>query len=173
MDHESRHHHHAATRAGLQAGFTVIEFVVVMAITAILTAIAGPSLADLLAAQRVKTTAFDFYAALALARSEAIKRNTVVDIAPRNGDFANGWNIRVGGTVLSSRLGLNPVAISVPAGVTLAYDQDGRLTSSGRYEARLTVPGNVNVATRCVIVDPAGRPAIRIDANRDGNCFNG
>jgi len=173
MSHDTKHHNHAAMRVGSQAGFTAIELVIAMAIAAILVAVAGPSLADLLAAQRVKTTTFDFYAALALARSEAIKRNTVVNIAPRNGDFANGWDIRVGGVVLSSRLGLSPVAISVPVGVTLAYDQDGRLTSSGRYDVRLMATGNANVATRCVTVDPAGRPSIRIDANRDGNCFNG
>lgn len=171
--HESKHRYHGASRVGLRHGFTAIELVVAMAIAAVLVAIAGPSLVDLIAVQRVKTATFDFYAALALARSEAIKRNTIVDIAPRNGDFANGWDIRVGGTVLSSRLGLGPVSVGVPPLVPLAYDQDGRLTSSGRYEARLTASGNVNVATRCVIVDPAGRTSIRIDANRDGNCFNG
>ena len=173
MVQESRHRYHGATRVALRRGFTVIEFMVALAITAILVAIAGPSFADLIAAQRVKTAAFDFFAALSLARSEAIKRNTIVDIAPRNGNFADGWDIRVGGTVLSSRLGLGPVVVGVPAGVTLAYDQDGRLTSAGRYDALLTVSGHVNVATRCVTVDPAGRPSIRIDANRDGNCFNG
>ena len=173
MYHELGHSYHRAAGVDLQLGFTVIEFMIAIAIAAILVAIAGPSLADLIAAQRVKTATFEFYAVLALARSEAIKRNTVVNIAPRNGDFANGWDVRVGSTVLSSRLGLRPVAFSVPVGVTLAYDQDGRLTSSGGYEVRLAVSGNVNVATRCVIVDPAGRPSIRIDANRDGNCFNG
>ena len=173
MYQQSKHRYCGATRVGLRRGFTAIELVVAMAIAAILVAMAGPSFVDLIAAQRVKTATFDFYAALALARSEAIKRNMVVNISPRNGDFADGWDIRVGGTVLNSRLGLARVAISVPAGVTLAYDQDGRLTSSGRYEVRLTPLGNVNVATRCVIVDPAGRPSIRIDANRDGNCFNG
>jgi len=40
-------------------------------------------------------------------------------------------------------------------------------------DVRLMASGNVNVATRCVIVDPAGCPSIRIDANRDGNRFNG
>jgi len=173
MYQQSKHRYCGATRVGLRRGFTAIELVVAMAIAAILVAMAGPSFVDLISAQRVKTATFDFFAALALARSEAIKRNAVVDITPRNGDFADGWDIRVAGTVLSSRLGLRPVAISVPAGITLAYDQDGRLTSAGRYDARLTASGNMNVATRCVIVDPAGRPSIRIDANRDGNCFNG
>jgi len=172
MHHESRQCYRGAARVGPPRGFTLIEFMVAVTIAAILVAIAGPSFVDLTATQRVKTVSFDFYSSLMFARSEAIKRNTVVNIAPRDGGFANGWDILAGATVLSSRLGIGNVAISVPEGV-LAYNQDGRLTFAGRYDALLTAPGNSMVATRCVTVDPGGRPSIRIDANRDGNCFNG
>lgn len=173
MHHASRHRYRGATRVDPSHGFTLPELMVAVAIAAILAASAGPSFVDLIATQRVKTAAFDFYSGLMFARSAAITRNTVVAITPRDGDFANGWDIRAGSTVLRSRLGIGRIAVSTPAGVTLAYDQDGRLTSSGRYDVRLAASGNPMVATRCVSVDPGGRPSIRIDANRDGNCFNG
>lgn len=173
MRHESRRRYRGVTRIGPPRGFTLIELMIAAAIAVILVAVAGPSFVDLTAAQRVKTATLDFYSGLTFARGAAITRNTVVVIAPRDGNFANGWEIRAGATVLRSQSGLGGVAVSVPTGMTLAYDQDGRLTSSGRYIVRLTASENLMVETRCVIVDPGGRSSIRIDANRDGNCFNG
>ncbi len=173
MHHDSNHRYRGATPVGPSHGFTLIELMIAAAIAVILAAVAGPSFVDLTAAQRVKTATLDFYSGLTFARGAAIARKTVVEIAPRNGNFANGWDIRAGAAVLRSQSGLGGVAVSVPAGMTLAYDQDGRLTSSGRYVVRLTASENLMIETRCVIIDPGGRSSIRVDANRDGNCFNG
>ena len=158
------------TRRG-ERGFTITELTVAVAIVSIFVAVATPQVLLTLGTQRVKTTTFDFYAALIYARSEAIKRNAVVTITPRAGGFGNGWDVRLGATVLRSTLGSGAVAFNVPAGV-LAYGQDGRLTTSTRFQATLTAT-NSTAAMRCVSIDPSGRPVIKIDANRDGNCFNG
>jgi type IV fimbrial biogenesis protein FimT len=134
---------------------------------------AVPALVELIAAQRVKTATFDFYSSLVLARSEAIKRAAVVDVIPRSGDFANGWDVRVGGAVLRTRTNLPQLAVTAPADVALAYDNNGRLTAPGRYTLTLAAPGFPNIPMRCVVIDPSGRASVRLDQNRDGNCFNG
>lgn len=158
------------TRRG-ECGFTITELTVAVGIVSIFVAVATPQVLLTLGTQRVKTTTFDFYATLIYARSEAIKRNAVVTITPRTGGFGNGWDVRLGATVLRSTLGNGAVAFTVPAGV-LAYGQDGRLTTPTRFQATLTAT-NSTAAMRCVSIDPSGRPVIKIDANRDGNCSNG
>ncbi|GAA5185069.1 Tfp pilus assembly protein FimT/FimU [Niveibacterium umoris] len=57
-----------------QKGFTLIELMFVMAVTAILMAIAVPSFSDLIARQRIASAASDFSTDLALARMEAMRR---------------------------------------------------------------------------------------------------
>ncbi|MEO7727675.1 MAG: GspH/FimT family pseudopilin [Burkholderiales bacterium] len=155
-----------------ERGFTITELSVAVAIVSIFVAVATPQVLLTLGTQRVKTTTFDFYAALIYARSEAIKRNAVVTVTPRTGGFGNGWDVRLGNTILRSELGTGTVSFNTPAGVTLAYRQDGRLTTTTRYQATLTAT-NSTAAMRCVVIDPSGRPVIKIDANRDGNCSNG
>ena len=133
---------------------------------------AVPSLADLVAAQRVKTGAFDLYASLAYARSEAIKRNVVIDIAPRNNNLANGWQVLSGTTVLRDQAGFSGVSVAGPAG-TVSYDPEGRLTAAGRIDFFLTASHSALVTPRCVVVDVSGSPSIRLDRNQDGICVNG
>lgn len=153
-------------------GFTLIEMVVTLAIVAVLLVVAVPSLADLVATQRVKTGAFDLYASLAYARSEAIKRNVVIDIAPRNSNLANGWQVLSGTTVLRDQTGFSGISVAGPSG-TVSFDPEGRLTAAGRVDFRLTAANSALVIPRCVVVDVSGRPSIRLDRNQDGNCVNG
>src|SRR3972149_727330 len=102
-----------------EQGFTLTEIMVAISIVGVLSATAAPSLMAMIAIQRVKTATFDFYAALAYARSEAIKRNSVVAISPRGGNFANGYDLDASGVVLRSQLGSPAVTISAP-GIALA-----------------------------------------------------
>ena len=59
-----------------QHGFTAAEIVVVLAIVGILAAIAVPSMSKMLTTQAVRSAAYDLYADLTFARSEAIARGT-------------------------------------------------------------------------------------------------
>ncbi len=165
--------HYMNRKVHCQSGFTLIEALVVVAVGMALVAVGVPALIEVIAAQRVKTATFDFYSTLVLARSEAIKRAAVVDVVPLGGDFANGWDVRVGAAVLRTRTSLPQVAVTAPTGVALAYDNNGRLTAPGRYTLTLAAPGYPNIATRCVVIDPSGRASVRLDQNHDGNCFNG
>ena len=156
-------------RSGL--GFSMAEMLVAIGVVAILAAVAVPPLTAMIAGQRVKTATFDLYSAMSYARSEAIKRDAVVTITPRNGAFANGYDLMVGAAVLRSQVGNPGVSISSPPGIPLAFDGFGRLTAPARYQLELT--SRLGTASkRCLVVSTSGRPAIQVDRNNDGNCAN-
>ena len=48
-------------------------------------------------ATQIRGATFDLIADLDFARSEAVKRNADIVVAPRNGDWVNGWTITFGG----------------------------------------------------------------------------
>ncbi|PIT52149.1 hypothetical protein BHC44_07840 [Snodgrassella alvi] len=64
------------------AGFTLIEMLIVMAITAILVAIALPGMERLIASQRINNRADQMFALFQFARAEAIRTNKPVLICP-------------------------------------------------------------------------------------------
>ena len=66
----------------------------VLVVAAILAAIALPSLANVLAAQRLRAAGSDLVTSLLVARSEAIKRKARVEVAPQApGDWTSGWRV--------------------------------------------------------------------------------
>ena len=65
-----------------QAGFTMIELMVVVAIVAILAALALPSFQQSIRSNRVATTTNEVLASLSLARTEAIKGIGVSGVCP-------------------------------------------------------------------------------------------
>ncbi len=80
-------------------GFTLTELLISLAISGVLLAIALPSLGSVMSSQRLNTASADFFSALLLARSEAIKRGANVTVckssdgvvcAP-NGGWDQGW----------------------------------------------------------------------------------
>jgi type IV fimbrial biogenesis protein FimT len=143
------------------AGFTLPELLTSLSVMAVLAWVSAPHLGALMLDTRVKTAAFDMYSTMIYARSEAIKRNTAVDIIPTGGNWKNGWTVQVGATVLRT---VAPAASGLDDIVTpaaLTYSGDGRLTSLGTVTYVLAVSGNPNVTVRRVIVDTSGRPSIR------------
>jgi len=82
-----------------QAGFSLAELLLVMAISAILLAAGVPLLQGLLRSQQITATANDFFASVNLARSEAIPRGARVDLVPADdaGDWAKGWVVFIDG----------------------------------------------------------------------------
>lgn len=60
---------------GASSGFTLLELLVVVAIVAILATLAGPSMRGMVQDNRLSTETNDLVGELALARSEAAKRN--------------------------------------------------------------------------------------------------
>ena len=91
------------TRNFAQRGFTLIEAMVVISIMAILAGTSVSSFVWLNQSTQIRGATFDLIADLDFARSEAVKRNADVVVAPRNGDWVNGWTITFGANVLRAR----------------------------------------------------------------------
>lgn len=151
-------------------GFTIIELMVTLVVLAILGAIAGPSMLDMLNATRVRTTASDLYEAAILARSEAIKRTTSVDVVPAVTGWQDGWTVKVGSTVLKGHDAAQSVTITASATGNLTYRLDGRVSTNLRSFV-LTSSQSTSVQARCVLIDASGRATIKTDT--DHNSGNG
>src|SRR5918993_3145248 len=109
-----------------QRGFTLIEAMVVISIMAILAGTSVSSFVWLNQSTQIRGATFDLIADLDFARSEAVKRNADIVVAPRNGDWVNGWTIAFGATVLRAR---DPVGAAVgfaAAPAALTFNGGGR-----------------------------------------------
>jgi type IV fimbrial biogenesis protein FimT len=139
------------------AGFTLIELLVVLSIAVVLGAVAAPSFSSLVANQRARAASADLYAALTLARSEAIKRNLPVSLVPvSTSNWSAGWRIPnpsdTGHPILVHGA-LSNGAISGPA--TVVYLASGRVRGDTLPAFDVSFPGAT--VPRCVQVDLGGR----------------
>ena len=142
------------------SGVTLVEMMVAMAILAILAALAAPSFTELVASQRGKAAASTLHAMLLKARSEAIKRNADVTLAPLASDgWEQGWRIldpSLPSRALDRQGALKGATISGPASVV--YQPSGRI-AGGAPEFDIAIQGSA--AHRCVSVDLGGRPQVK------------
>lgn len=140
-------------------GFTLMEALVVMSIIAIVVAIGAPNLTFLIGSMNARSASFDLVADLALARSEAIKRNRAVTVAPLvTGNWSQGWRVTTdAGTVTLRERGALPSALGVTSSAAnLQFGANGRIGPD-------TAPGNMswaitssNAGPRCVVITPTG-----------------
>lgn len=86
-----------ARAGGKAAGVTFIELLVTIGLLSVLLVAALPSFAEAMRSQRLASGANDLHADLAYARAEAVKRRRMVGVYAVDGDFAQGWTVRVDG----------------------------------------------------------------------------
>lgn len=152
-------------------GFTLMETLVVLSIIAIVVAIGAPNLTFLIGSMNARSASFDLVADLALARSEAIKRNRAVTVAPLvAGNWSQGWGITTtdpatGTAVTLRERGALPAALGVTsAAANLQFGPNGRIgldTSAANMSWAIT---SSNAGPRCVVITPTGTARSKMGA---------
>jgi type IV fimbrial biogenesis protein FimT len=164
---------------GKACGFTLIELAVTLVIAAILLAIGVPSFTGFIRNIEITTAANDFFAAINLARTEAIQRGLRVDLVPADegGDWTKGWVVFVdrnrnrrpdaGDTVIFTH-GPAPKGMRITANLTdstvqyLAYNGAGRTrTHANGYRTQFgTFTLETGNKVRKIKLNFLGRPRI-------------
>jgi type IV fimbrial biogenesis protein FimT len=168
-----------------QSGATLMELMVVLAISAILLTIGIPSFASLSKSSRLSSATNELIASLHLARSEAIKRNARTVMCKSEdgvsciagGGWQQGWLIfhdannnaalDAGETVILARQAV-PAGIrltgNTPVSKYISYSPTGGTkTISGAFQAgTLTVCNESATSTpaRRVVISSTGRPRV-------------
>lgn len=102
LKRNGRHTGKVSARA-MPAGFTLVELLIALAVGLILLVIAVPEFSTIVHRNRISATGSEIYASLSLARNEAIKRRSAVQVCPSsNGtscrvddDWSAGWIVMV------------------------------------------------------------------------------
>ena len=147
-------------------GFTLVELVTTVALIGVLLALAAPGLRTLTLNQGVKSAAFDLFAALEYARSEAIKRPsetvTLKSGATSDGAWSTGWRLLDGSSnIIRSWTVASNISVTDKNGTPLTsvtFKKDGHATAAPKLEVAPATAVD-GVSARCVKVDLIGRPS--------------
>lgn len=182
-------------------GFTMIELMVVIAVAAVMTALAAPSMVKVIASNRVQGEASSFVSDLMYARSEAIKRGRGMSLcASSNGKSClttNSWNsgwivysddsqcTTVPTTDITTRVarvragfkGSDTLAPTAPAAATttscLSFNRDGLAVNLAATKVMfaLRTSSPSSDSTRCVSIELAGHVTTQTTTS-DSSCTN-
>ncbi len=175
----------ARASAHAVGGFTLIELMVVVALIALLSLVAAPSMQKVFKSNRVQTEAASFVGDLMLARTEAVRRGQSVSACvSSDGATCLGANTWQSGWILfsdSAAACAGPASPDVPIRVRKAFNgtdtmvaslastscvtfnREGFTNNLGTATVTFTLhtADNLQAATRCVAVDLGGRLTIQ------------
>lgn len=156
-------------------GFTLIEMLVAISISAILLAIAVPSFSSANLSSRLRASSTDLMASASLARAEAVKRNGIVNLCPSADGVscsAGGWE--QGWIVIAPAKGVLAEKVvyrhdPLPSGYRMTTNGGISLvrfqpTGVGATAATFTIcraTPSVGTQERVVSIDAAGRATSR------------
>jgi type IV fimbrial biogenesis protein FimT len=139
-------------------GVTLVELLSVVAVLGVVTAVAAPAMRSFGVSQRAKAVGYDLVSDLLVARSEALKRNRPVTVAPLGTDWTIGWTLTDGAQIITTRqTDAGSLAYDgAPAAIT--FNVFGRVSDPAN-QVRITVlpaDSRSDAARRCIEVDPSG-----------------
>jgi type IV fimbrial biogenesis protein FimT len=143
----------------LAKGFTLTELMVTLAVLAVLVTIAVPSFSGMIATQATRNASFDLTSAMSLARSEAVKQNTIATISASS-SWATGWTLAVNGAIVRTFGPYSGVTIAPSNGNTLSFGNDGRPTVGSVTFQITPTSSSQSVSPSCVQVGGTGRVAV-------------
>lgn len=111
-----------------EAGFTLIELMVVLGVLALLALKGVPALTTYVTNSRIGETANVVVTTAALARNEAIKRNSTVTLVSDGSSLSLTY---LAGTTVTSIRSLSLASVPRVGTFTAAFDSSGRLTPFG------------------------------------------
>ena len=141
-------------------GFTATETMVVVLILGIIAAFAAPAMNQLIRTQKVRAAAYDIFADLTYARSEAIARGHNVQVASSSGtNWVSGWQISDTTSKETLRVqGARSTGLAFTAdAASLTFDRTGR-TQNVSFQIGPTDSGAPNSEKRCIRIQLSGRP---------------
>ena len=150
-------------------GFTLVELMTVIAVLGVLMTIAVPGLRTFAVSQKLKSLSYDMTSDLLLARSEALKRNTTVNMVATGTGWASGWTVSAGSENISTRNTLVAALdfAAMPAVPTvITFDAYGRVAvPSSPVRMTISVPGQAGASSkRCIQLDLSGRARATVGA---------
>lgn len=138
------------------AGFTLIELIVVMAVLAIVAFVAVPSFQQVIENNRTTSQANRLLASINFARSEAVKIGDVVTLTPSGNDFSNGWCVHLGAACNGADI------IRQFEGADLAFNpSENQVSFTARGER--TPQANANLT---IVIEPTDCDAGEVDKQR-------
>jgi type IV fimbrial biogenesis protein FimT len=159
---------------GSLRGFSLVELMVTITISAILLMVAVPAFNDAVLGSKLSSLANDFVASTNLARSEAIKRNAVVTMCAStngtscaSGDWQQGWVILSGSTVIQSHSSA-PTGFYMTDQANAVNTMSFQPTGVGTTQITLTVcraTPTVGSDERVVTVSATGRASVARTTN--------
>ncbi|MDC0010368.1 GspH/FimT family pseudopilin [Porticoccaceae bacterium] len=165
-------------RLSQQIGFTLLEMLVTVSITAILLAVGVPSYVTFIDNNRVTSQANDLLYSFNMARSEAIKRGAEVRLVSVAGsDWSDGWNlvadtnndsdfddaadILMQWEALNGDGSLAIAATNSPSNTYMAFTSRGGLSPSNASFIFTLEPGDCDaIDSRIIALEPGGRASI-------------
>jgi type IV fimbrial biogenesis protein FimT len=175
-------------RDGARRGFSAIELMAIVAIVCILLAAGVPSLAGLIRREKLTTSANMLFAAVNLARSEAIRRGRRVDLVPagERGNWRDGWIVFIDGNgnqrpdsgeTIVQRYPEVDHDMRIVASFTdskvqyLAYSGSGRTRTNASSQTAQSGNWRLEMGdqARKIVINFLGRPRV-CNPDRDASC---
>ena len=149
-------------------GFTLIELIFTITVMAILATLAAPSFRQYILTQRVRNASYDLMAAIMMARSEAITRNTTINLVRCGANtWDGGWGVPAcgaGATTLNQQA-YSGLSITDSASLAqITYGKEGRTTTTSTKFTIQPSPATAGVTLRCVSIGLSGVPSISVGA---------